>query len=185
MRQGDVYDTLRRLARRLREEKLPYAVIGGMAVVEYGYIRATQDIDLLMRPETLRQFRERLVGRGYVAAFPGALKTFQDPQTGVKIEVVASGDFPGDGKPKPVAFPDPAEVAVEGEEFAYVSLETLLELKLASGLTAPHRIQDIADVQNLILHAGLPRDLAQRLDPSVRDEYLRLWNLAQQAPPPA
>lgn len=183
MREGDVYDTLRRLAKRLKEEGLDYAVLGGMALVEHGYRRTTEDIDLLMRPETLEAFRARLVGRGYVPAFPEAVKTYRDAGTGIRIEIVTTGEFPGDGKPKPIAFPDPARVAIEGDEFRFVNLETLVELKLASGLSAPHRARDIADIQDLIVRAKLPPDLAMRLDPSVRTEYRRLWEIAQAIPP--
>jgi hypothetical protein len=183
MRQGDVYDTLRRLARRLEDEGLDYAVLGGMAVVEHGYRRATEDVDLLMRPETLAAFRERCSGRGYLPAFPGAERAFRDTVTGTRIEIVTTGEFPGDGKPKAVRFPDPAAVAVEGEGFRLIALEPLIELKLASGLAAAHRLQDLADVQNLILRARLPLELAGRLDPSVRGEYRRLWEIARAAPP--
>jgi hypothetical protein len=184
MREGDVYDALRRLARRLDEEGLPYAVVGGMALVEHGYRRTTEDIDVLMRRETLDAFRERLVGRGYVPAFPHAAKTFRDTETGVRIEIVTTGDYPGDGKPKPVRFPDPDAVAVSGEDFRFVGLETLVELKLASGLSAAHRARDLVDIQDLIFRAKLPLDLGERLDPSVREEYRRLWQLAQSIPPP-
>lgn len=111
MRQGDVYETLRRLATRLKDEGLEYAVVGGMALVEHGDRRATEDIDLLMRRETL------------------------------------------------------------------------IELKLPSGLSAPHRTRDLADVQDLIVRAKLPLDLEERLDPSVREEYRRLWQIAQAIPP--
>lgn len=183
MREGEVYETMRRLVKRLDEEGLDYAVIGGMALVEHGSRRTTEDIDVLMRPETLEAFRKALVGRGYVPAFSGATKTFRDSETDVRIEFVTTGDFPGDGRPKPVAFPDPVDVAIAGEEFRLVRLETLVELKLASGLTAEHRIRDIADVQDLIVRARLPLDLADRLDPSVRDEYRRLWEVASKAPP--
>jgi hypothetical protein len=183
MREGDVYETLRRLVRRLGEEGLDYAVIGGMALVEHGYRRATEDIDLLMRPDTLQAFRERLVGRGYAPAFPGATKSFRDPDTGVRIEVLTTGDYPGDGKKKSVAFPDPAEVSIAGEEFRVIALERLIELKLASGLSAPHRARDLVDVQELILRAKLPEELAERLDRSVRAEYLRLFEIARSVPP--
>ena len=182
MREGDVYATLRSLAKRLGDAGLEYAVIGGMALVEHGYRRATEDIDLLMRPETLGAFRQQFSGRGYVPAFPGATKTFRDTETGVRIEIVTTGDYPGDGKPKPVAFPDPATVSVKGDEFPFVTLETLIELKLASGLSAPHRARDIADVQDLILRAKLPLELAARLDQSVQSEYRRLWKIAQAVP---
>jgi hypothetical protein len=184
MREGDVYDTLRRLVRRLDEEQLEYVVVGGMALVEHGYRRTTENIDIVMRPDTLEAFRQRCVGRGYLPAFAGAKKAFRDTETNVRIEVLTSGAYPGDGKPKPVAFPDPAKHAIAGEEFRYVSLETLIELKLASGLSAPHRLQDLADVQHLIQQAKLPRELAARLDASVRDEYTRLWEIVQTIPPP-
>lgn len=183
MRQGEVYDTVRRLTQRLEEAGMDHAIVGGLAVVEHGYRRATEDVDVLVRRSTLDAFRERLVGRGYVPAFEGATRAFRDAQTGVRIEFLTTGDFPGDGKPKPVAFPDPADVRVKGEEFSFVNLETLVELKLASGLSAPHRLQDLADVQNLISRTKLPIALAEQLDPSVRDEYLRLWRIAEAAPP--
>jgi len=183
MREGAVYETVRRLARRLEAEGLPYAIVGGMAVVEHGYRRATSDIDVLMRPETLAAFRERCLGRGYVPAFVGASRMFRDTETGVSVEVVTTGQFPGDGRPKPVSFPDPERVSRAGSDFRVVDLETLINLKLASGLSAPHRLQDLADVQRLIAETALPLELAERLDPSVRDEYRRLWHTIAAAPP--
>lgn len=184
MRRGNVFETVRRLARELEHQGIDYAVIGGLAVGELGYARATTDVDVLMTPDGLAAFRKRCVGRGYLPAFAGAMKSFRDTETSVLIEVLTTGAFPGDGKPKPVVFPDPGVVAVEGEDFRYIRLESLLELKLASGLTAPHRLRDLADVQDLIVAAKLSRDLALALDPSVRDEFLRLWEIAQTVPPP-
>jgi hypothetical protein len=181
MRKGDVFDTVRRLARRLDDEKLDYVVVGGLAVGEHGYGRATEDVAILMTREGLDAFKERLLGRGYLPAFQGASKSFKDTETGIRIEVLTTGEYPGDGKPKPVAFPDPRDVAVQGEDFRHINLEALLELKLASGLSAPHRLRDLADVVDLIGAAKLRKDLADRLDPSVRAEYLRLWGLAQDA----
>lgn len=182
MGEGDVYETLRRLARRLDEERLEYALIGGMALVAHGYRRFTDDVDILMKPETLASFRDRLVGRGYRPAFSGASKVFRDAETGVRIEVVTTGEYPGDGKQKPVSFPDPAAFRFEREGLWLVTLEKLIELKLASGLSAPHRLKDLADVQDLIVRLTLPRDMAARLDASVRAEYERLWQASQSEP---
>jgi hypothetical protein len=183
MRQGNVFETVRRLARELEHQRIDYAVVGGLAVGELGYARATTDVDVLMTRDGLAVFRERCVGRGYLPAFGGAMKSFRDTETGVLIEVLTTGDFPGDGKPKPVAFPDPGVVGIQGDDFRFIRLESLLELKLASGLTAPHRLRDLADVQDLILAAKIPRDVVSTLDPSVRDEFLRLWEIAQTVPP--
>ena len=95
------------------------------------------------------------------------------------IDVVVAGDYPGDGKPKPVAFPDPSAVAVRGERVALVPIEKLIELKIASGASAPHRLKDLADVLELVRSASLRRELSDSLDPSVRAKYLELWDAAQ------
>ncbi|HXG94221.1 MAG TPA: hypothetical protein VNN73_17890 [Blastocatellia bacterium] len=115
-----------------------------------------------------------------MAAFPGARKHFRDAETGVPIEVIAAGEYPGDGKP--VVFPDPADASVEIDNYRVASIEKLIEMKLASGTTAEHRrLRDLADVQQLIETLNLPLELADELDSSVKNEYARLWRLAQQA----
>ncbi|MBI3243261.1 MAG: hypothetical protein HYZ49_13305 [Chloroflexi bacterium] len=183
MKEGDVYETLRALATRLREEGLEYALIGGLALAAHGYRRFTEDVDILMTPETLRLFKEKFVGLGYLPAFATASKSFRDTRTGVKVEVMTTGEYPGDGKPKPVAFPDPVLARVERDGLWVLALEKLVELKLASGLSASHRLKDLADVQELIAILKLPLELAGQLDASVRAEYQRLWQGAQTAPP--
>lgn len=179
MKEGDVYETLRNLVARLEGEQVDYAVVGAMALVAHGYRRFTEDVDILLSPEGLRRFREKLEGLGYLPAFEGATKTFRDTRTRIKIEILTSGEYPGDGKPKPVVFPDPIEARVDRDNLWVIGLEKLIELKLASGLTAPHRLKDLADVQELILHLRLPLALSEKLDASVRDEYTRLWHAAE------
>ena len=153
-----------------------------MALYLLGYERLTTDVDLLMTPAGLQTFRERFLGLGLVAAFSGAQKTFRDTETKVKVEVITTGEYPGDGKPKPVSFPDPALASTDREGIRVVTREKIIELKLASGLSAPHRMHiDLADVQRLIEELHLSLDLADQLDSSVRTEYRRLWELAQRA----
>jgi hypothetical protein len=175
---GKVNDTLDRLARTLDRDGIPYAVVGAMALNMHGYVRATVDVDVLLTADGLARFKAAHLGRGYVEKFPGS-RGLRDTENGVGIDVVLTGDYPGDGKPKPVAFPDPAAVARPGARAAVVPLATLLDLKLASGLTAPDRLKDLADVQELIKAAGLAEELADELDPSVRDKYLELWRSVQ------
>ena len=152
-----------------------------LALAQHGYPRLTEDIDLLLTPSGLERFSQRLVGRGYRPAFSGAQKSFRDAETGVRIEVVTTGEFPGDGLPKPVAFPDPGlpEVTVELQGIHVVTLRKLIELKLASGISAPHRLRDMADVQDLIARLDLSLELADELDPTVREAYRDLWGRAQ------
>jgi hypothetical protein len=181
--EGDIYATLRRLVDELDENGLDYVLIGGLALVAHGYRRFTEDIDILLTPEALQVFRERLLGRGYLPAFSGATKAFRDTRSGVRIEVITTGEYPGDGKPKPITFPAPVDVRLQREGVWLITLDKLIELKLASGLSAPHRLKDLADVQELIARLKLPLELADNLDTSVREEYRQLWQNVQNIPP--
>lgn len=180
MGEADVQRALERLARVLDENGIPYAIIGAMALNEWGYRRVTVDVDVLLAPEGLRDLKAEVLGRGYVEKFPGS-RGLRDTEAGVDIDVVLAGEYPGDGKPKPVAFPDPAEAAVRGQRVALLPLTTLIELKLASGISAPHRLKDLADVLELIRVLSLPREVADSLDSSVRAKYEELWQAAQTA----
>jgi hypothetical protein len=179
MKKGIVFKTMRRLAKRLESEGIPYAVIGGMALAAHGYIRMTLDVDILLTTDGLERFREKLLGRGYVSSFPGAAKSFRDADTNIKIEIITTGEFPGDGLPKPVVFPDPEGLTVEADNIQVITIEKLIELKLASGLSAPHRMRDLADVQDLIVALDLPLDFEDKLEKSVRPEYRRIWKTAK------
>jgi hypothetical protein len=182
MSKADVQHALRKLIRVLEEAGIPYAIAGAMALNEYGYRRVTEDIDLLLTRDGLEALKRRALGRGYVEKFPGS-RGLLDTEHGVGIDVLIAGDFPGDGKPKPVAFPDPALVAERGAHGAFLPLPRLVELKLASGMTAPHRLKDLADVLELVRVQGLPLELAEELDPYVREKYRELWSAAQGADP--
>ena len=87
---------------------------------------------------------------------------------------MTTGEFPGDGKPKPVSMPRPADAAVEINGIKFVTFEKLIELKLASGISAPDRLKDLADVQELIKIRQLDAEFALKLDPYVRAKYLEL-----------
>jgi hypothetical protein len=92
----------------------------------------------------------------------------------VPIEFIVAGEYPGDGKPKPVRFHDPSEHFVIIEGIKTVDLETLIALKLASGMTAPGRLKDLADVEELIRIKQLDESFAERLDAFVRDKFTEL-----------
>ena len=181
VKQGRLHETLHRLASRLDTEGIAYALLGGMALGEHGYVRMTEDVDVLLTPEGLRTFQERLVGRGYVATHPGATRSFRDSDSGVRIEILVAGEFPGDGKPKPVKFPDPSTAATLVEGLRVLTLPRLVELKLASGASAPHRLRNLADVQEIIKARHLGADFAAELDPSVRAAYLELERAVREA----
>ena len=48
-------------------------------------------------------------------------------------------------------------------------------------MTAPGRLKDLADVQELIRLVHLPADFAEELQPFVREKYAELWNATHSA----
>jgi hypothetical protein len=175
---GAVQASLRRITRRLHELGIPYAIAGGMALFAHGLRRFTEDVDLLVTEEGLKRIHRELEGAGYRPPFEGS-KNLRDAESGVRIEFLVTGQFPGDGKPKPVAFPLPEAVSMVRDGIRYLNLPTLIELKLASGMTNPQRVKDLADVQELIKLLVLPEDLALQLNPYVRSRFTELWKAAQ------
>lgn len=174
MGEGVLNQTIQRIKRDLDRAGIDYNVIGALALNQHGYRRFTEDIDLLMTKEGLRQFRDLLVGLGYRPAFEGATKKFRTSQENVPVEIVTTGEYPGDGLPKPVQFPDPKDAYIVIEGVKTLTLEKLIELKLASGMTAPHRLKDLADVQEVIRIKDLDATFAEKLDPYVREKFLDL-----------
>ncbi|MCK6556189.1 hypothetical protein L6Q96_16665 [Candidatus Binatia bacterium] len=166
------------LAERLDALDVEYAVGGALAVNYHGVMRATEDVDVLIGADDLARFKECWLGRGYAPLFPGS-KAIRDAVHGVKIDFMIVGDYPGDGRPKPVSFPRPADAALRGDRFRVVKLDRLIELKLACALTAPHRFRDLDDVVQLIRKNALSRNYGEQLDPFVRRKFAELWDLAQ------
>lgn len=181
MKKDPVHASLERITRRLQELNIPYAIVGGMALVAHGYDRTTVDVDVLVTPQGLRELHQHLDGRGYLPPFEGS-RHLRDTETSVRIEFLVSGEFPGDGKPKPICFPDPVHCSVEIDGLRYAELKCLIELKLASGMTNPGRLRDLADVQELIRARGLKAELSAQLDPYVREKYLELWAAVEDDP---
>eukprot|EP00386_Alphamonas_edax_P006458 GDKI01020896.1.p2 GENE.GDKI01020896.1~~GDKI01020896.1.p2 ORF type:complete len:103 (+),score=37.56 GDKI01020896.1:1-309(+) len=93
----------------------------------------------------------------------------------------------GDGLPKSVAFPhvtgdsaEPGTVWTVRGGVRVLSLKTLIELKLASGISAPHRVKDLGDVEQLINANQLPSEFGEQLDLSVRAAFKELWDKVQE-----
>jgi hypothetical protein len=85
--------------------------------------------------------------------------------------------YPGDRRPKPVAFLDPATAAERRADRAPAAPD-VDRTEAESGISAPHRIEDLADVLELIRAVDLPADYANRLNPYVREKYLARASVA-------
>ena len=178
MREDAVHRSLLKIAARLDQLEVPYAVAGGMALVAHGYDRTTVDVDVLLPADALARVHAELEGLGYLPTFKGS-KELRD------TDFLLSGQYPGDGKPKPIVFPDPSTSSVEIDGIRFLALPKLVELKLASGMTNPGRIKDLADVQELIRVLRLDMSFAGQLDAFVRSKFVELWKaVAPEEPAP-
>jgi hypothetical protein len=175
-----VHQSLHKIAKRLEDLGIPYAIVGGMALFAHRVRRFTEDVDVLVTAEGLRAVHEQLEGLGYVPPFPNS-KQLRDTETGVRIEFLVTGQYPGDGKPKPLAFPEPTSASVEINGIRYLQLEKLVELKLASGMTTVTRAKDIGDVVEMIRLLNLSAEFGLQLDEYVRDKYGELWQAIHEA----
>lgn len=171
---GRVQDTLRRVTARLDKLEINYAIAGGMCLFRHGFRRYTEDVDLLVTRENLVLIHDNLEGLGYVRLFQGS-KGLRDATTGVKIDFLITGDYPGDGKPKEISFPYPESVSVELDGVKYLNLPTLIMLKLASGLSSSNRTKDIADVQELIKALNLGISIGESLPVSLQADFRRIY----------
>ena len=159
---SDVFRAFYKITKRLAELGIPCAIVGGMSLFQHGLRRFTEDVDILVTKDDLRRIHEKLEGLGYLPVHLHS-KHLRDTEFGVRIEFLTTGEFPG-----------PRSVSFESDGVSHITLPALIELKLASGMTNPTRLKDLADVLELIKLRNLSADYAEQLNPFVRDKYREL-----------
>jgi hypothetical protein len=160
------HQTMRRLARRLKQAGIAYALIGAMAVNAHGSERTTRDVDILLTQDGFDRFRQQFVGEVYEQV-AGRPRRFVERQSGVVVDCLIAGRFPGSGKPGPVAFPDPSEAGQEIDKIRVVTLPHLIQLKLAA-----RRFYDFGDVVSLIRTHELNESFLPQLHPSLHHDFI-------------
>jgi hypothetical protein len=139
----------------------------------------TADIDNLISRENLHWFKEVHLGRGWVDKFEGS-KVLADSEKGVELRCLLAGESVGnDADSMNRYFAPHSSHSVRMGGVPYVTLITLLELKIASGMICKHRLLDRSDAIRLISFNNLPADFANELNPYVAEKYRKLWKLAQ------
>ena len=162
----EVHKTMRRLVKRLEKAGITYAVVGGMAVYYHRYRRTTDDVDILLTRAGFDAFRKKFVPKCYLP-HPDFYKRFIDRVNEVTIDILITGLFPGSGEPGPIAYPNPTESRQPIEKIQIVTLPSLIALKLAA-----RRLQDFADVVNLIRFNTLDESFQTKVHPSVREDFI-------------
>jgi uncharacterized protein (DUF1330 family) len=149
-------------------------VAGGLVVQLHGYPRTTVDVDIIV-PD-VQEAHAFLVANGYQPSVRQPMGVI-DRNRRVRIDLLPAGKCL---KPEcQVPFPNPPANAAIMQP---VALSALLSLKLDFWKHSPaRRMQDRADVAELIMRNGLPRDFD--VHPAIMDEYRALWDALAAEPP--
>jgi hypothetical protein len=167
-----VRDRLLRSTAALEAAGVPYAVIGGNAVMAWveqadeAAVRFTQDVDLVLRREDLDRAREALKKAGFVYRRSAGIEMFLDgPAAKARdaVHVIFSGE-----KVRPeyvAAVPDVAE-SVSFTSYRVLALEAVVRMKLTSYLRKDQvHVLDMIDVGliDATWPSRYPPELAARL----------------------
>jgi hypothetical protein len=177
-----VKDRLRRAAAALDAAGVPYAVIGGNAVaawvsrVDDSVVRATRDVDLLVRREDLpavtraleaigfvRRSASILGGRGRIEMFlDGPLAKARDA-----VHLIFAGEKVNPEAPEPS--PGVDRVDPETSDFRLLDLEALVTMKLTS-----YRRKDQVHLLDMLEIGQIDASWLGRVPPSLRDRLQAL-----------
>lgn len=157
---------------------IPYAVIGGNAVAvwvakcDVGAVRATKDVDILLRREDLDRTEDALSGAGFIRGEVQGIPIFMEaknPLPSLGVHVILASEKVRESSRYPAPDVTGAERASGG--FLVLNLPDLVRMKLVA-----NRRHDQVHLEDLLriglidakLAAGLPEDLLERLR-HVRD----------------
>jgi hypothetical protein len=122
---------------------------GGWAVWRHGFVgRLTQDIDIVLSADRVDEFQRvaSVAGFDILPQPPGRWPKLVHKDTNIKVDILPEGARPGTAtKPAPTTIPHPSAMGAAGTVLQYISLPSLIELKLAAG-----RPGDEHDVVELI-----------------------------------
>ena len=127
----------------------PAVLGGGWAVWRYGFVgRVTQGMDIVVAADVLDEFLKAAAVAGFDAyeSPSGRWPKLLHRDTGIEVDLLPEGQRPGTAsRPAPTTIRHPSQLGASGSTLCYVSLQALVELKLAAG-----RARDDADVVELI-----------------------------------
>ncbi len=135
------------LSRLLSESGIEWAFVGGVAVGIHGYIRATEDIDIVIKEEDLPKLDELLAQEDYIAN-PVPVEFSDGFVLYRRVKVRGNDFFTLDVLIPPADFSDLLDKreqgTVSGLKIFVARKEDLIEMKKSAG-----RRKDIVDIEEL------------------------------------
>ena len=159
----------------------PAVLSGGWAVWRHGFVgRVTQDMDIVVAADVVEDFLKAAAAAGFEAyeSPSGRWPKLLHRDTGIEVDLLPEGQRPGTpSHPAPTTIRHPTQLGAAGSTLRYVSLQALVELKLAAG-----RARDEADVVELIRTNDDQLDVIRDHLAGVHHDYVEAFDhLAQRA----
>lgn len=155
---------LKKIARELLKQNIPYMVIGGQAVLLYGEPRLTRDIDMTLgigidELNSIRSIVETLKLKSLVANVDDFVKEtmvfpVMDEKSGIRVDFIFSS-FPYEKQ----AIERAKDIKFGKAEVKFASLEDVVVHKIIVG-----RARDIEDVKSIFLK-----------NPDYDPHYIEKW----------
>lgn len=139
---------------RLKNEK--YALCGGIAIVFHGYIRNTQDIDILIKSESELDRIKEILGDNFKEIRKHAI---EHKETGVEVELLTP-EFIKDKDARKYL-----DDVIEKDGFKFINLIDLISMKLKSG-----RKKDEVDVEYILRGKDI-KEIRNKLDKKLIDKF--------------
>jgi predicted nucleotidyltransferase len=157
-------ELLSKIAKELKERKIPYMVIGGQAVLLYGEPRLTKDIDITLgiNPEGLSEIislSKKLKLRILVENLKDFVKKtmvlpVEDEKTGISVDFIFSFS-----EYEKQAIKRANSVKMLNTHVKFASLEDLVIHKIIAG-----RTRDLEDIEAMLLK-----------NPEYEEKYIKKW----------
>jgi hypothetical protein len=156
-------DPLLRLFARFREEGVEYVLVGGQAVRLNGFLRATEDIDILVKPT--RENGERIIrALDFLESSRDLEPEWFIPSPDGEVENIRVADdllidllFAANGETLASVQPHVREVLIDGTPIKVLDIDGLLKTK------TDYREKDLLDRQALLrIQRNLNRDQGVR-----------------------
>lgn len=154
---------------------------GGWAVWRHGFVgRVTQDVDVVLPADRIEDFIRTASVAGFepLPSQPGRWPKLTHKDTGVQVDVLPEGERPGTPtRPAPTTMPHPSALGASGSQLRYITLPSLVLLKLGAG-----RARDESDVVELLRANPEQVDAIRRHLVTIHADYVTAFDrLAERA----
>jgi hypothetical protein len=140
----DLFDELTAIVRALDGERIPYAIVGGLAYSVWVETRATEDIDLLIMPEDLGRAEEAVRPLGYLRIADASDSRFLRLTKLYRDEALVLDLFLADTSVLADGIRDSSVLEFEGQTYSVASPAIIISMK-----EARMRGQDRNDIERL------------------------------------